>query len=92
MNARKGVALSMADAYTKAVRMNGFALASPSVRTSTQAATQAALRAHQEAQRAKEAAVSVGGSPASGAGKRSADPSNLRSVIANALGGDSGRF
>jgi hypothetical protein len=92
MNARRGVALSLSDAYTRAVRMNDTAAAATSIRSSTQAATQAALQAHQEAQRAKGAAVSVGGSPASGGGKRLADPSNLRNVIANAIGGGAGRF
>jgi len=92
MNARRGIAMSLADAYTRAVRMNDAASAATSVRSSTQAATQAALQAHQEAQRAKGAAVSVAGSPASGSGKRAPDPSNLRNVIANALSGDAGRF
>ena len=86
MGARRGVAISLEDAYTKAIRMNDGTFQASSVRDQSQGATQAALEAHRAAQAAKGASVSVTGSP-TGTGKNSGDPSNLRGLIENAFGG-----
>lgn len=88
--AKKGLYLSLPDAYTKAVRMNDGTFEATTVRDTSQAATQAALQAHQEAQRAKGAAVSVGGSP-TGVGVNAGNASDLRGTILAALG-DTGRI
>lgn len=86
MNARRGVAISLDDAYTRAVRMNDGTFQAASVRDSTQSATQQALDAHRAAQAAKGASVSVSGSPSS-SGRNAGDPSNLRGTIEAAFGG-----
>jgi len=86
MGARRGVAISLEDAYTKAIRMNDGTFQASSVRDQSQGATQAALEAHRAAQAAKGASVQVTGSP-TGTGKNSGDPSNLRGLIENAFGG-----
>ena len=89
MNARRGVALSLEDAYHKAVRMNDGAFKATAVREQHQSAQAAALEAHRAAQAAKGASVSVTGSP-SGAGKQvsTGNASDLRGTIAAAFGGD----
>ena len=86
MNARRGVAISLQDAYTRAVRMNDGTFQASSVRDQTQGATQQALEAHRAAQAAKGASVSVSGSP-TGNGRNAGDPSNLRGIIETAFGG-----
>lgn len=86
MGARRGVAISLQDAYTKAIRMNDGTFQASSVRDQSQGATQAALEAHRAAQAAKGASLSVTGSP-TGTGKNTGDPSNLRGLIENAFGG-----
>ncbi len=83
--AKKGLYLSLEQAYNKAVRINDDTYQASSGRESSQAATQAALQAHQAAQRAKGAAVSVSGSP-SMPGGNSGNPSDLRGTIAGLLG------
>jgi len=80
MGARRGVAISLEDAYTKAVRMNDDVFQATSVRDSTQGATQAALEAHRAAQAAKGASVSVSGAP-TGTGRNLGNPSDLRGTI-----------
>jgi hypothetical protein len=80
MGMRRGVAISLEDAYTKAVRMNDDVFQATSVRDSTQGATQAALEAHRAAQAAKGASVSVTGSP-TGTGRNLGNPSDLRGTI-----------
>lgn len=85
MNAKRGVAVSLEDAYARAVRMNDDLFQASTVRQSSQAATQAALQAHQAAQRAKGAAVSVSGSPSMPGGNQG-NPSDLRGTIASLLG------
>ena len=80
MGARRGVAISLEDAYTKAIRMNDDVFKATSVRDSTQGATQAALEAHRQAQAAKGASVSVSGSP-TGTGRNIGNPSDLRGTI-----------
>jgi hypothetical protein len=89
-NARKGIDLSLQDAYAKAVRMNDNTFQSSSVRESTHSATGAALAAHQQAQRAKGAAVSVSGAP-SGVGGSVGNPNDLRGTILEAFGATGGR-
>ena len=89
LSARKGVDLSLEAAYDKATRMNGYANQADNM-DSNQAATQAALQAHQAAQKAKGAAVSVSGNPAS---TSSTVPPNtdLRSLISSAFEGGGNR-
>jgi hypothetical protein len=85
MGAKRGVAISLEQAYSRAVRMNDDTYQAASVRDSSQAATQAALQAHQAAQRAKGAAVSVSGNP-SAPGTNVGNPLDLRGTILSALG------
>lgn len=85
INARKGVYVSLPEAYNKAVRMNDDTYQAASTRDSSQAATQAALQAHQVAQRAKEAAVSVSGNPTM-PGANVSNPNDLRGTIASLIG------
>jgi hypothetical protein len=84
MHTKRGVDLSLEEAYNRAVRMNGHTAAAVETRQSTQAATQTALQAHQEAQRAKGAAVSIAGSPSTTSGP-TVDPTDLRSLISSQL-------
>lgn len=90
LSAKKGIDLSLEQAYDKATRMNGYVTQTDN-RESSQAATQAALQAHQAAQRAKGAAVSVSGNPAS---TSSTVPPNtdLRSLISSAFEGGGNRL
>jgi hypothetical protein len=80
LSAKKGLAISLQEAYNKAVRMNDQVFQATSVRDSTQGATQAALEAHRAAQAAKGASVSVNGSP-TGTGRNLGNPSDLRGTI-----------
>jgi hypothetical protein len=74
---RRGVALSLEDAYTKAVAIN------PGVsgQQSRQAMMTQANQQHQQAQRARLAASSVNGSPASGGSNAFAGDGSLRGSI-----------
>jgi len=85
MGSRRGIVISLEQAYARAVRMNDETYQASSGRESSQAATQAALQAHQAAQRAKGAAVSVSGSP-SMPGGNSGNPQDLRGTISSLLG------
>ena len=91
MGARRGVAISMEDAYTRAVRMNDTTFQATNARETSQAATQAALQQHQIAQKAKGAAVSVSGSPM-GTGTNGGNPADLRGTIAAAFSDTGGRL
>jgi len=91
VNARRGIAISLPNAYTKAVRMNDDTYQASTARDSSQAATQAALQAHQQAQRAKGAAVSVGGAPGA-PGTNQGNPSDLRGTIASLIGDTGSRM
>lgn len=84
LNTKRGIDISLEDAYDRAVRMNGHTAAAVETRQSTEAATRTALQAHQEAQQASGAAVSVTGSPTRTSGP-SVDPSDLRSLISSQL-------
>jgi hypothetical protein len=85
LNSRRGIYIPLPEAYNKAVRMNDDTYQASSVRDSSQAATNAALQAHQAAQRAKGAAVSVSGNP-SASGTNVGNPLDLRGTILSALG------
>jgi hypothetical protein len=85
LNSRRGIYIALPEAYNKAVRMNDDTYQAASVRDSSQAATQAALQAHQAAQKAKGAAVSVSGNPTA-PGTQFGNPSDLRGTILSALG------
>jgi len=91
INSRKGVYISIQEAYNKAVRMNEVTYQASTMRDSSQGATQQALAAHQAAQAAKGAAVSVSGAP-SGVGSNFGNPADLRGTIESALGSVSGRI
>ena len=91
VNARRGIAISLSDAYTKAVRMNDDTYQASTARDSSQAATQAALQAHQQAQRAKGAAVSVSGTPGA-PGTNVGNPTDLRGTIASLIGDTGSRM
>lgn len=81
IRARRGVYLSLEQAYSIATGGNPDVAAA---QASTQQRTQA-LKAHEVAQKAKTAAVSVAGSPATTSG--GPDPSNLRASIESAIDG-----
>jgi hypothetical protein len=74
---RRGIALSLEDAYTKAVSIN------PGVsgQQSRQAMMTQANQQHQQAQRARNAASSVSGAPASGGANAFAGDGSLRGSI-----------
>ena len=74
---RRGVAMSLEDAYTKAVAINPD-VSGQQVR---QAAMTNANSQHQQAQRAKLAASSVSGAPASGGSNAFAGDGSLRGAI-----------
>jgi uncharacterized protein (UPF0147 family) len=82
LSSKRGVDLSLEEAYNRAVRMNGHTVQAMETRTSAQAVTQTALQAHQEAQKAKGAAVSVSGSPSHTSGL-TVNPADLRSLISS---------
>ena len=86
LGAQKGVYISLPEAYNKAVRMNDGTFQAVSVRDSSQAATQAALQAHQAAQKAKGASLSVSGAP-SAPGTNAGNPNDLRGTIESLFGG-----
>jgi hypothetical protein len=90
MSAKRGIAVSMEEAYSRAVRMNDTTYQAVQSRQSSQSATQAALAAHQQAQKAKGAAVSVSGNPS--AAGNSFSPSDLRGTIEAAFGNSGGRL
>lgn len=91
MNAKRGITVTLPEAYEKAVRMNDAAFQASGIREASQNTTQAALQAHQAAQKAKGAAVSVSGSP-SGNGINAGNPADLRGTIASALESMGGRI
>jgi hypothetical protein len=81
--AKRGVALSLEDAYTRAVRANPDTFG----QLERQSTVNAAAQAHQAAMRAKAAASSVSGSPAGGGGQHNGGDGSLRSTIEAAFGG-----
>lgn len=91
MSAKRGVTVTLPEAYEKAVRMNDMAFQASGAREASQVNTQAALQAHQAAQKAKGAAVSVSGNP-SGNGINAGNPADLRGTIATAFESMGGRI
>ena len=87
LGARKGVYISLPEAYNKAVRMNDDTFRATSVREQQQGSQQAALDAHRAAQAAKGASVSVSGSPAANGKQQLGSSFDLRGTIAAALDG-----
>jgi hypothetical protein len=91
MSANRGIDISLEEAYTKAVNFNGRTASANGQRVSAQTDTQKALEAHQEAQAAKGASVSVSGSPSSTGPSAPTDTGDLRSVITHAMGNQKDR-
>lgn len=87
LNARKGIYISLPEAYNKAIRMNDDTFRAASVREQHQGQQQAALDAHRAAQAAKGASVSVSGSPAANGRQQLGNASDLRGAIAAAFDG-----
>ena len=87
LNARRGVAISLEDAYTRAIRMNDDTFRATSVREHQQGSQQAALDAHRAAQAAKGASVSVSGSPSANGKQQLGSSFDLRGTIAAAFDG-----
>jgi len=84
INSKRGVSISLSEAYNKAVRMNDGTMGSLQAREQSQSATHTALAAHQAAQRAKGAALSVSGNP-TGSGASANDSADLRGTIAGLM-------
>lgn len=82
--AKRGVYLSLADAYTRAVAMNPTVSAQVATQQSAEARKQAAEEANRKAQRALGASVSVGGAPG-GVPSGASGATDRRSVIAAAF-------
>lgn len=91
MQSRRGVFVDLPTAYQKAVRMDDSLSQLMDTRSQANQQTQQALAAHQAAQRAKGAAVSVGGVP-SAAGASQIDPNDLRALLDAQLNGSAGRL
>lgn len=85
-NAGKGIEITLEEAYNRAVLMNGRTANASVQRNTVENGTQKALKAHQEAQAAKGASVSVSGSPSSTGPSTPSDTSDLRSVITHVMG------
>jgi hypothetical protein len=81
--AKRGIDLSLEEAYAMATRMNPEVYA----QTSRQATLQTANQQHQQAIRAKNAASSVSGAPAAGGTGQFVGNGDLRSSIEAAFGG-----
>lgn len=94
MGAKRGVEVSLEQAYNKASLMNNLPTAVENNQgpgpNSAENETQRALKAHNEAQAAKNASVSVSGNPASVNGVVPVN-TDLRSLISSALEGGSNR-
>jgi hypothetical protein len=77
MHSRRGIALSLADAYNKAVLINPQA----QQQMQQQSAAQQATQQHLLAQKAKAASLSVTGAPASGGSNQFAGDGSMRGAI-----------
>ena len=80
---RRGIYLSLDDAYNRAIRMNPDTYG----QMERQVTVSAAQQAHQAAQRAKNAGSSISGSPAGGGGQSNTGDGSLRGAIEAAFGG-----
>jgi hypothetical protein len=83
LSAKRGVVLSLDEAYSRAVRMNPDTYGQLERQSTVSAATQA----HQAALKAKAAASSVSGAPAGGGGQFNGGDGSLRGAIEAAFGG-----
>jgi len=83
LSAKKGVVLSLDEAYSRAVRMNPDTYGQLERQSTVSAATQA----HQAAMRAKAAGSSISGAPAGGGGQANGGDGSLRGAIEAAFGG-----
>ena len=83
LSAKKGVVLSLDEAYSRAVRMNPDTYSQIERQTTVSSATQA----HQAAMRAKAAGSSISGAPAGGGGQFNGGDGSLRGAIEAAFGG-----
>jgi len=83
LSAKRGVVLSLDEAYSRAVRMNPDTYGQLERQSTVSAATQA----HQAALKAKAAASSVSGAPAGGGGQFNGGDGSLRGSIEAAFGG-----
>jgi len=83
LNAKKGIPLSLDEAYNRAVRMNPDTYGQMERQSTVSAATQA----HQAAIRARNAGSSISGSPAGGGGQSNGGDGSLRGAIEAAFGG-----
>jgi len=86
MGAKKELYISLPDAYSKAVRLNDSTFSAVQAAGNTAQTTQTALAAHQQAQRAKGAAVSISGNPSGISDSSHVNSNDLRSVIASQFG------
>ena len=83
LSAKRGVVLSLDEAYSRAVRMNPDTYGQLERQSTVSAATQA----HQAAMRAKAAGSSISGAPAGGGGQANGGDGSLRGAIEAAFGG-----
>ena len=81
--AKRGLALSLDEAYSRAVRANPNTYGQLERQSTVSNATQA----HQAAIRAKNAGSSISGAPAGGGGQRNTGDGSLRGAIEAAFGG-----
>lgn len=90
MNAKRGVYLTLEQAYSRAVVINPDTSKLVQSQSQAQQSQRQASAANARAQKALNASVSVSGSP-NGSGGGGADPGNLRGTIAAAFESASGR-
>ena len=83
LSAKRGVVLSLDEAYSRAVRMNPDTYSQLERQSNVSAANQA----HQAALKAKAAASSISGAPAGGGGQINGGDGSLRGAIEAAFGG-----
>jgi hypothetical protein len=83
LSAKRGVVLSLDEAYSRATRMNPDTFGQLERQTTVSNATQA----HQAAMRAKAAGSSISGAPAGGGGQSNTGDGSLRGAIEAAFGG-----
>ena len=81
--AKRGVVLSLDEAYSRAVRANPDTYG----QLERQSTVSAAAQAHQAAMRAKAAGSSISGAPAGGGGQANGGDGSLRGAIEAAFGG-----
>ena len=83
LSAKRGVVLSLDEAYSRATRMNPDTFSQIERQSTVSSATQA----HQAAMRAKAAGSSISGAPAGGGGQFNGGDGSLRGAIEAAFGG-----